>query len=67
MIASGEPLTAEARLDAGQPVAASARRAVGAGRRGDSPGQRNSLLVAVNFLQRGASVLVDDCQLERLV
>jgi hypothetical protein len=24
------------------------------------------LLVAVNFLQRGASVLVDDCQLERL-
>jgi hypothetical protein len=24
------------------------------------------LLVAVNFLQRGASVLVDDCQLEQL-
>jgi transcriptional antiterminator RfaH len=67
LIASGEPLTAEARLEAGQPVRI--RSGALAGMEGVVIRRANEtrLLVAVNFLQRGASVLVDDCQLEQLV
>ena len=66
MIDSGEPLTPEARLEPGQLVRI--RSGVLVGLEGVVIRRANEtrLLVAVNFLQRGASVLVDDCQLEQL-
>ena len=66
LVATGAPLTPEARLEPGMYV----RVKSGAFR--DFEGRvirregETRLLVYVNFLQQGASVLLDDCQLERL-
>ena len=64
LIASGEPLTPEARIEPGQIVRI--RHGALMGLEGVVIRRANEtrLLVAVNFLQRGASVLLDDCQLE---
>lgn len=67
MIASGEPLTAEDRLEAGQPVRIRSGALLGLEGVVIRRANETRLLVAVNFLQRGASVLLEDCQLERLV
>lgn len=66
LIASGAPLTPEQRIEPGMRV----RVKSGAFR--DYEGmvirreRETRLLVYVNFLQQGASVLLEDCQLERL-
>jgi transcription antitermination factor NusG len=66
LIELGHPLTPEARLQAGTPV----RVLSGpfAGFEGVVIRRENTtrLLVAVKFMQQGASVLLEDCQLERL-
>ncbi|HEX4132694.1 MAG TPA: transcription termination/antitermination NusG family protein [Pirellulales bacterium] len=66
LIGIGVPLTPEGRLQAGTPV----RVKTGAFRGFEGVIERRQgrahLLVAVNFLQQGASVLLDDCQVERL-
>jgi transcription antitermination factor NusG len=64
LIESGEPLTPEARIEPGRPVRI--RSGVFAGMEGVVIRRANEtrLVVAVNFLQRGASVQVDDCQVE---
>ena len=66
LIALGRPLTPEARLLAGDRVR------VGSGPFRGFEGviirrqNKTRLLVAVNYLQQGASMLLDDCQLEPL-
>lgn len=66
LIESGAPLTVEARLQPG------ARVRIRSGPFVDLEGvilrraKETRLLVAVNFIQQGASVLLDDCQLERI-
>jgi transcription antitermination factor NusG len=66
LIATGAPLTPEGRIEPGALV----RVASGAFRGFEGTVVRREgltrLLVAVNFLQQGASVLLDDCQLERM-
>jgi transcription antitermination factor NusG len=66
LIATGAALAPETRLESGTPV----RVKSGAFRDFEGTVIRREgqarLLVAVNFLQQGASVLLDDCQLERL-
>ncbi|HEX3871924.1 MAG TPA: transcription termination/antitermination NusG family protein [Pirellulales bacterium] len=66
LIATGAPLTPERRIEPGARV----RVASGAFRGFEGTVLRREghtrLLVAVNFLQQGASVLLDDCQLQRL-
>jgi transcriptional antiterminator RfaH len=66
LIQSGEPLTPEARMAPGVPVRV--RSGPLAGQEGIVLQRRGEtrLLVAVRFLQQGASVLVDECDLERL-
>lgn len=66
LIAAGRPMTPEARLEPGQAVRI--RSGVLMGLEGVVIRRANEtrLLVAVNFLQRGASVQLDDCQLEWL-
>ncbi len=66
LIACGQPLTPEARLDAGRLVRI--RSGPFLGMEGTVIRRANEarLMVAVNFLQRGASVLLDDCQIEPL-
>lgn len=66
LIASGAPLTVESRLVPGQRVRV--RRGVFAGLEGTVLKRRGStrLLVAVDFLQQGASVEIEDCLLEPL-
>lgn len=66
LIQTGRPLTVEARLQTGDLVRV--RQGAFAGFEGVVLRRKNEtrLLVAVNFLQRGASVLLDDCQLEPL-
>jgi transcriptional antiterminator RfaH len=66
LIATGEPLTPEARLEPGQPVRIRSGALMGFEGIVLRRANETRLLVAVNFLQRGASVLVDDCQLELL-
>ena len=65
-IACGEPLTPEARLDAGRPVRVRSGAFLGMEGVVIRRANETRLLVAVNFLQRGASVLLDDCQVEPL-
>jgi transcriptional antiterminator RfaH len=67
LIQTGQPLTVESRLQKGDLVRV--RHGAFAGFEGVVVRRENEtrLLVAVNFLQRGASVLLDDCQLEPLV
>ena len=66
LIESGAPLTPEARLEPGMRVR------IRSGPFADLTGtvirrdKTTRLVVAVDFLQQGASVLLDDCQLERL-
>lgn len=66
LIEVGHPLTPEARLQKGTPVR------VRSGPFKDFEGtvirreNTSRLLVAVNFLQQGASVLLEDCELEPL-
>jgi transcriptional antiterminator RfaH len=65
-IDSGVPLTIEERLEAGDPVRV--RSGSFAGYEGTviRRDNRTRLLVAVRFLQRGVSVLLEDCELEPL-
>jgi len=66
LIATGAPLTPEARLQPGMNVRV--RSGPFAGLEGVviRRAKKTRLLVAVDFLQQGASVLLDDCQLERI-
>jgi transcriptional antiterminator RfaH len=64
LIACGEPLTPEARLDAGRLVRVRSGAFLGMEGVVIRRANETRLLVAVNFLQRGASVLLDDCQVE---
>lgn len=66
LIESGAPLTPEAQLAPGTPVRI--RSGSLAGLKGVVIKRQNEtrLVVAVDFLKQGASVLLDDCQLERL-
>jgi len=66
LIERGHPLTPEARLHKGVPVRV--RSGPFAGFEGEVIHRENGtrLLVAVNFMQQGASVLLEDCQLDRL-
>jgi len=66
LIACGEPLTPEARLDAGRLVRVRSGAFLGMEGQVIRRANETRLLVAVNFLQRGASVLLDDCQVEAL-
>ena len=64
LIASGQPMTMEKRLKAGQKVRV--RRGPFAGQEGTIIKRRGAsrLLVAINFLQQGASVALDDFVVE---
>ncbi len=66
LIALGHPLTPEARLQKGTPVRV--RSGPFAGFEGTVIRRENEtrLLVAVKFMQQGASAVLDDCQVERL-
>jgi transcriptional antiterminator RfaH len=66
VIQSGVPLTPEARLASGQRV--TVRSGKLAGLEGTIVRRHGStrLIVAVNFLQRGASVLLEDCDVAAL-
>jgi transcription antitermination factor NusG len=66
LIECGHPLTPEARLQKGTPVRV--QSGPFAGFEGTVLRRENEtrLLVAVRFTQQGASVLLEDCQLERL-
>jgi transcriptional antiterminator RfaH len=66
LILSGAPLEAEARLVAGTPVRV--RRGPFAGMSGVVIRRRGQcrLLIAVNFLQQGASVLIDQYDVEQI-
>ena len=66
LIANGAPLTVEARLDAGQRVRVKSGSLMGiegtvVARRGE-----DRLVVAVEFLQQGVSILISDFQVEPL-
>ncbi len=66
LIATGEPLSPESRLLPGDRVRVKGGNF--SGFEGTIVRRKNEtrLLVAVNFMQQGASVLLDDCQLENL-
>jgi transcription antitermination factor NusG len=66
LIDSGAPLTPEARLESGMRVRI--RSGPFAGLEGVviRRAKQIRLLVAISFLQQGASVLLNDCQLERI-
>ncbi|NLF06509.1 MAG: antitermination protein NusG [Pirellulaceae bacterium] len=66
LIAAGAPLTVESRLDEGRQVRV--RRGAFAGLEGTVVKRRGEtrLLVCINFLQKGASVEIDDFLLEPL-
>ena len=66
LIDTAAPLTPEARLEPGQRIRVAAGSLVGIeGTIVKRHGQRR-LLVAVEFLQQGASVQIDDCAVERI-
>ena len=64
LIDCGKPLTLEERLQPGSPVRI--RSGIFQGIEGTIIRRQNEtrLMVAVNFLQQGASVLLEDCQIE---
>jgi transcriptional antiterminator RfaH len=66
LIASSAPLTPEARLLPGMRVRV--RSGLLAGIEGDIVSRQGQarLVVAVNFLRQGASLLLEDCQVERV-
>ena len=66
LIATGEPLSPESRLLPGDRVRV--KGGIFAGFEGTIIRRKNEtrLLVAVNFMQQGASVLLDDCKIEFL-
>ncbi len=64
LIATGAPLTPEARLQSGTRVRIRSGSFMGWEGVVIRRDRRLRLLVAVNFLQQGASVLLDECQLE---
>jgi transcription antitermination factor NusG len=64
LIQSGAPLTLEARLQPGTRVRIRSGSFMGLEGVILRRDRRLRLLVAVNFLQQGASVLLDECQLE---
>jgi len=66
LIATGAPLTAEARLKAGTRVRIRSGPFVGLEGVVIRRENKSRLVVAVNFIQQGASVQMEDCQLERL-
>jgi len=67
LISVGAPVTPEARLESGMLVRV--RSGPFAGREGVVIQRRGEqrLLVSVNFLQQGASVNLDDCEVERIL
>jgi transcriptional antiterminator RfaH len=67
LILTGAPLTMEARLQPGERVRIRSGSFMGLEGVIIRRDRRLRLLVAVNFLQQGASVLLDECQLESLV
>ena len=64
LIDSGQPLTLEERFQPGTPV--SIRSGMFQGMQGTIIRRQSQtrLMIAVNFLQQGASVLLEDCQIE---
>ena len=66
LINSGAPLTAEARLAPGTRVRIQSGPFAGFEGVIIRRPRETRLLVAVNFLQQGASVLLDDCQVEQI-
>lgn len=66
LIAIGSPLTPEARIEAGDPVRV--RKGPFAGLEGVVVKRHGAarLVVAVRFLQQGASILLEDCELESI-
>lgn len=66
LIDTGAALTPEARLEPGMPVRVRSGSLVGLKGLVIKRQNETRLLVAVDFLKQGASVLLEDCQLERL-
>jgi transcriptional antiterminator RfaH len=66
LIETGAPLTAESRLAPGVPVRIRSGPFLGIEGVVLRREGQTRLLVAVNFLQKGASVLLDQCEVERL-
>lgn len=66
MIEVGQPLTPEARIEPGRLVRIRSGALMGMEGIVIRRANETRLMVAVNFLQRGASVLLDDCQVEAL-
>lgn len=66
LIESGEPLTPEARLRPGMRVRIRSGPFVDLEGTVIRRANRTRLVVSVNFIQQGASVFLDDCQLERI-
>ena len=66
LVDSGAPLTPEARLGPGTRVRVCSGLFAGLEGVVIRRAKETRLLVAINFLQRGASVLLEDCQLEQL-
>lgn len=66
LISTGAPLTAEARLEPGEPVRI--RKGAFAGLEGTIVKRHGftRLVVAVRFLQQGASILLEDCEVEAI-
>ncbi len=64
LVETGVPLTAESRIEPGQ--TARIRAGVFAGLEGTilKRHSKTRLVIAIQFLQRGASVLLEDCELE---
>lgn len=66
LIATGQPITPEAQLAAGAKVRITSGSLMGLEGVVIERKKETRLVVAVDFLQQGASVLLEDCQLERV-
>lgn len=66
LIATGQPLAPESRLDAGDRVRVKTGQFAGFEGRIVRRQQETRLVVDVRFMNQGASVLLEDCQLELL-
>ncbi len=66
LIESGAPLTPETRLERGMRVRVRSGPLAGLEGTVIRRAKATRLLVAVDFLQKGASALLEDCQLERI-
>lgn len=66
LIETGAPLTAESRLAAGQRVRITSGCLLGLEGVILERGEKSRLFVAIDFLQQGASVELDDCQVKAI-